>query len=116
MKTFLSYLLGDMDPALFAAAVFIAIIGALMAVWLGSSTRDKDSMRTPTKFSWSFLFDDNKQRIVLNLLLIFAAIRFSEDIIGLKITADNLKAAFFIGLSLDSIAGYLRNKNIIDKK
>jgi hypothetical protein len=113
---FFSYLLGGMTPALFLAALLIAFFGALISVLLSTSNRDKDSMRSPTKFSMSFMLSDNKQRFFLNLLLILAAIRFGDTLVGLKVTAENLQAAFFIGLSLDKISEAARNKGFIDKK
>jgi hypothetical protein len=115
-KEFLGYLLGNMSPALFFAALLIAFLGAVIGLWLSTSNRDKDSMRTPTKFSWSFMFCDNVQRLTINVLLIIAAIRFGDAVLGLKVTADNLQAAFFIGLGLDKIPEALRNKGLLDNK
>jgi hypothetical protein len=70
-------------------------------------------MRTPFKFSFSFLIEDNGQRILLNLLLIIVAIRFSKEILGFEVKPFT---ALLIGVSFDKLSELLRNSNFLDKK
>lgn len=92
---------GGYDGWQFAGFVLWSLVGAFIMINLQSHTRDPKSPRTPNCFSWSFWLLDNGRRVVFNLVLIIAVIRFSKDITGHEI---NDFWAFAIGLSSDGLA------------
>ncbi len=107
------YLLGSISPAAWIAALLFSIVGVWISLLLDSNTRDKDSLRSPYSFNARFLIMDNIQRIILNALLILIFLRFTPELLGVKMT---MITAFFVGLGFDRLGLMLRNKNILDKK
>jgi hypothetical protein len=113
MKTFLDNVLGTQDAGHFAAAFFFAIIGVAISLLIHSTNRDKDSQRTPIKFNVWFLIRDNSTRIILNILLILATLRFYVEIKGEDLS---MLGALTVGLGWDKLSELLRNYCVIDKK
>lgn len=109
----IQYIFGTTDISKFSACVFFALVGVVISLLIHSTNRDKDSMRTPFKFRWSVLIDDNSQRILLNLLLILVTLRFCKELTGLDL---NMFVSLTIGVMYDKLSEWLRNKCIIDKK
>lgn len=111
MNTVFQHLLGTSDTAKFIACVLFALIGTVISLLVHATNRNKNSAKTPYKFSFVFLIADNWQRIVLNLLLILVTIRFCKEVTGLEL---NMFVSLLIGISYDKIGEYLRNKCVID--
>lgn len=106
-------LIGLTAPLEFSGLVFFAIIGVFVSLLIQTTKRDVTSTNTPFGFSWSFLFSDNVKRLVLSILLIYLALRFTPDIIGMQV---NNFVAFSIGLSFDKLAQFVKDKtNIFGK-
>lgn len=105
------HILGTGDITKFIACVFFALVGTVISLLVHASNRNKNSTKTPYKFSFVFLIADNWQRIMLNLLLILVTIRFCKEITGLEL---NMFVSLLIGISYDKIGEYLRNKCVID--
>lgn len=58
MEEFMSYILGGMTVAKFAAAFTFALVGVFLSLLIGTTKRDVNSVRTPFHFSWSFFWND----------------------------------------------------------
>lgn len=84
-----------------------ALLGMVISLLLHSSNRDQSSTATPYKFSMLFLLLDNWKRILLNLLALFAAVRFYPDLFGNPI---NPFLSFGIGLGFDKLLQMLKDK------
>ncbi|HXP50612.1 MAG TPA: hypothetical protein VN922_11690, partial [Bacteroidia bacterium] len=76
MTPFWEQILGKSDPGVLAAAFVFALVGHFLVLLAGSTLRDPNSNASPTKFSWTYLFNDNAKRILYVLLLIVVALRF----------------------------------------
>ena len=109
MNEFLTELLGEGSKGKFAAAVVMALIGALLSLLLHTTTRNPLSANTPTKFSWSFLWSDNTRRVAATIVLILICIRFSREFIGAEIT---MWLALLIGFGNDKLAQMLKAKGV----
>jgi hypothetical protein len=111
MNTIFQHLLGTNDIPKFIACVFFAMIGTVISLLVHATNRDKNSMKTPYKFSFVFLIADNWQRILLNLLLILVTIRFCKEITGMELS---MFVSLLIGVGYDKLGEFLRNKCFID--
>jgi flagellar biosynthesis protein FlhB len=102
---------GTLNPELLAAAFVMALIGIALSALLFTTKRDPLSARTPTHFSWKFFWNDNTKRIVKSILttvlILFITIRFSQELMGQKLT---MFYAFGLGFGLDKVIEKLRKK------
>lgn len=113
MKEFTAILLGDQTPAAFTALMFYALLTAALSLLLQTTKRDVVSDRTPVDFSWLFFFRDNARRIVASLGLIYLALRFAPEIMGVEITPF---WACIVGFNSDKLAQLLKDKAVLGKK
>lgn len=97
-------LFGTGEIGALIAAFIWALIGVAISLLYEANTRDQDSARTPKKYSTWFLIKDNGIRITRTLLIIVAALVFSQQIFGF--TADNW-IGFCIGLGFDRIVAVI---------
>lgn len=95
---------GTKDLTLFAVCVLFAGIGMLIMLLKKSTKRDKHSEATPFNFKMSFLLIDNLKEIILSLLLVLMALRFSIEYKGVELT---VWYAFVIGLSSQQLSSWL---------
>ena len=100
-------LLGIETATAFLVLSFFAAIGVVISLLLHASNRDQLSPSTPAKFSFLFLLKDNFKRILLNVLLIYITIRFTPELIGVKITSF---VALIIGFGWDKLAQVIKEK------
>ena len=100
MNDFISLLTGDLTLSHFLAGILFVGLGLLLTLLLDISQRNKDSPRTPRKWSWSFFRRDNMLRFILNLLTAVVLIRFWPDIAEKEIS---MFQCFCIGLCFDSL-------------
>lgn len=108
------YLLGGIDPALFAACFIAAGVGALITMLAGTTLRDPDSPESPIKFSWSYLWSDNIKRIILNILLILVCLRFMPEIFDMEL---QMWKALLVGLGIDGLLLIVKQKTtLLDPK
>lgn len=107
MQTFWNIFIGSQSVTAFLAAAFFALVGVVIGLLLNTTKRDAKSPGSPVDFSWNYLLWDNAKRILLNVLLIYVAIRFCPDLFGIQITEFWGMA---IGLGLDKIAQILKEK------
>jgi hypothetical protein len=112
METFQNFLLGDMTPAMFAAALFFALVGVIINLLLDATTRKPDSLDTPVRFSWQFLCIDNWKRTLLSLLLILVFIRFSQELTGLK---PGMFVSLLVGFLFDKLSEFFKSKSDVLK-
>lgn len=103
MKDFL----GTTDTGSFMTLFLFAIIGMVISILLHGANREPSTPTTPYKFSLSFLFLDNWKRILLNILVLFAAVRFYPDIFNEPI---NPFLAFGIGLGFDKVVQKIKDR------
>lgn len=120
MKEFISYFIGNYSPAMFAAMLVFALIGAMIMWTIDVRKRDKTSKSTPEAFSLKFWFMDNYPRMIGGLLLVYISLRFLTALIpGEWFAAFPDEAEFIlsvaIGISHDKLGDYiLRKLNITD--
>jgi hypothetical protein len=106
-------LLADLTTEYFLAMLLFALLGVIISLLIHSTNRSPGSKRSPYRFTFSFLFRDNGQRLILNTLLILVTLRFSQELLGVTIKPF---VALLIGVSFDKLSEFLRNTNILDKK
>lgn len=109
----LEHIFGTTDISKFFACVFFALIGTAISLLIHATNRDKNSMKTPYRFNFTFLIADNWQRILLNFLLIVITIRFCKELTGMNL---NMFVSLIIGVGYDKLGELLRNKCVIDKE
>jgi hypothetical protein len=110
MKEFLQLVIGTEDLPMYCAEWFFAAVGVSISLLMEVRKRDVASVRSPEHFSWNFLFSDNARRIYLSVLLIFVALRFSNDLFGVQIS---LWLSLLIGLGFDKLAEFAKKKNFM---
>lgn len=112
---FFGYLLGNTEPALFAACVVVAAIGIFLVLLTGTRLRDKTSdTSSPQKFSWSYLWSDNAKRIYSSVIATLLTLRFAPELLGFDLTPFH---ALGIGLAWDGLALLIKQKTaILDPK
>jgi hypothetical protein len=114
MRQFITALLGSIPLPVFVGLLFFALFGAVLSLLLQTTSRDVKSEASPVHFSWSFFFLDNWKRIVTTLMLIYVALRFAPDLMGIEIS--NFWA-LIIGFGNDKIAQFLKDKtNLLGQK
>lgn len=106
MEKFIDLLLGTNDIPTYLAALVFAVIGALIMQLIKSKTRDKHSPNTPYNFSWKFLVWDNLREVLLGLMFILLALRFSVEFAGVELT---MYYALCVGLGLQKVAQWITN-------
>lgn len=108
------YLLGGLDPALYAACFIAACVGVLFILLIGTSLRDPLSANSPAKWSWSYLMSDNAKRIYANIIAIIVSLRFMTELFGWELT---VWKGFIIGTGWDAIALIIKQKtNLFESK
>jgi len=102
---------GALNPEVLLAAFAMALIGIFISLLISTTKRDPLSPRTPREFSWNFFWNDNVKRILksiaLTVLVLFVTIRFSQELMGQKLT---MFYAFSLGLGLDKVIERLKRK------
>lgn len=106
LKAFAEMFLGTPNYVAVSVSFVYCLLGAFLSLLLDSNKRDVCSTRTPTHFSYLFLFKDNINRISATFILIIVFMRFSKELMGVELTT---YWAFFIGLVSDKLSEYLRN-------
>lgn len=101
-----SIILGDMTLWAFVGYFIMAMIGAVIHLWLDVKDRDKDSPKTPYVWSWRFFTLDNIKRFIATILLIFVCLRFFSEIMGVDLSPFT---ALLWGFGLDRVAGFAKN-------
>lgn len=112
--TFKQYLLGSIDPALFAACVFFAAVGILFVLLMGTRLRDPQSLSSPAEFSWKYLRTDNFRRILASSIAVLITLRFMPELTGWQLSPWK---GLVVGAAWDSIALFIKQKtNLLDPK
>lgn len=101
------YILGDVEPALFIAATFFAMIGIFIVLLMGTRLRDPNSATSPEGFSWKYLFGDNAKRIYCSILCVLVTLRFMPEILNVQLSA---WMGFVVGTFWDGIALIIKQK------
>lgn len=90
-----SLILGSLSLEDYIAAFFFSAIGQFVAIRLHASWRDKNSDRTPKKWSTKFFILDNIRRFAAGMALMFIIFRFFGEITGKEF---GMFYTFLIGL------------------
>jgi len=98
---FQNNMLGDLTIAGYASGMIMALVGAILMLRINAKKRDISSESTPYKFSWSFLVQDNLQRLITGFLLTYAAFRFAPQILQNDFS---MFTAFLTGACFDQVA------------
>jgi hypothetical protein len=107
MKSLIDSLLGGQEPHVFIANFIFAMLGVLLTLLASSTFRNVESERTPKQFSWKFFLSDNVKRILAGIILIYLALRFTQDIFGIQVSN---WFAVVIGILHDSLAWIVKEK------
>lgn len=108
------YILGGIEPALFGACVIFACLGILLILLMGTTLRSTTAPKSPTEFSWKYLWNDNTKRILASALATLITLRFMTELTGWELSPWK---AFVIGTGWDGIALFIKQKtNWLDKK
>jgi len=107
MKTFIDSLLGGQEAPIFLTNAFFALLGVVLTLLLSTTFRDVESKRTPVAFSWRFFWIDNRKRIAAGIILIYLALRFTEELFGVEVS--NFFSVL-IGCINDQIAFIVKDK------
>lgn len=108
---FLKYVLGTTDYAFLLYLLFYAGLGIIASLFF--HYKNRTVVTNPQKFNLVYWFRDNYKRLILNLILILVALRFTEQITGFH---QGGFSAFFIGFFNDKLAEFLQNKGILNKR
>lgn len=100
MQDFFKYITGGLTWPHASAGILFVLLGLLLTLLADISQRDRESSRTPCRWSWRFFWNHNTLRFVLNLLTAVALIRFWPDIAGSEISMFH---CFCIGLCFDTL-------------
>lgn len=102
------------DPAHFAVLAFFALIGAALSLLWQTNKRNPMSVASPVHFSLNFFWCDNAKRVYASAILIYLALRFTPDMIGMPISD---WGAVLIGLGNDQLALLIKKKtSLLDPK
>lgn len=113
-KSFIENLIGPSDPGIMAAAFVFALLGILLTLLMGSTSRDPNSKGSPFSFSWRYLLSDNSKRIMASLLAVIITIRFMPEILNLEL---KVWYGFGVGMCWDGLALFIKQKTrLLDKK
>lgn len=113
MNKFEKLMLGTNDLPTYLAAFIFAMIGVVIILLLKSNKRDRLSKSTPYKFSIKFLIIDNLKEILLGLLLIIIALRFSVEYAGAELT---MYYALGVGLGIQKLSGIISKIEVSARK
>ena len=91
-------LLGDKSIGEWIVSFIFVFIGIIISLYADSLSRDKNSPKTPKKFSISFLLKDNILKILFSFFIVFTLIRFSKEVVDIDITYIK---CLFLGLGFD---------------
>jgi hypothetical protein len=69
------------DPINFLVLMLFAVFGANLNLGFTYLTRNKSGRKAPRQFKLGFMFRDNWVRMSLSLGLIYASLRFGQDMI-----------------------------------
>lgn len=105
MEKFTITILGTSDFSSFAASFVFALIGIFLSLRLHAKKRNKADTETPYRFSAKFLMLDNLDRIASSVVLVFVALRFCKELVGVDLT---MYFALLIGFGLDKISEGLK--------
>lgn len=114
MNNFYNVLTGKTEPDVFMGFCFFAILGIALSLLWHTTERDVNSSRTPSKFNWIFMLQDNVKRILASVITVYACLRFTPEILSVQL---NDFWAFAIGLGFDKLAEFIKNKtSLLDVK
>lgn len=101
---------GGIALVMLAVYLFWAYVGMLLHLAVDFVKRKPKSSNSPEKASFKYYWNDNKQRLILALILIPVAIVFAPQLFGVELS---LFVAFGIGYGSDTIADILKKKAVI---
>lgn len=107
LSAFLERITGQDNPADFLYYIFFAFVGVTIMLLFQTTSREVNSVNTPMRFSWRFLWCDNTKRILLSVLLIYVSLRFTKTLLGFNLSEPY---ALGIGAGLDKISEILKEK------
>jgi len=104
----IGYLLGDMKLSFLLAFYIFALGGVLFSMLIHFKRKQK---KNKTPFDFWFWLGDNVIRFFTSIISIFIAVRFYNELpIQLEL---NMFLGFVIGVTLDQVIIYIRNKTRI---
>lgn len=104
--------LGPLSIGYYASAFFFSFIGLLIMLYYRSTTRDKNSKRTPVNFSFWFLVWDNAKRMVTGLLVMYVLFRFASEFFSSPLSMRvALGIGFAISLGLEPMMKFLVDRS-----
>lgn len=113
MDNFLSQLLGTISISDYMAGFVFALIGAIISLRLEARNRDKDSPNTPAQFKWSFMLQDNAQRLFTGFLITFICFRLAPQLLKQEFS---MLLAFTVGACNDQVGGLIDKLQLLARK
>ena len=104
LESYLLEVLGEKSLATWLASFTFIVIGVIVSLRLSAYKRDVDSVNTPYKFKWNFLFRDNISRFIGSIFVAFSVVRFGEELTNITIGSFG---SFLLGLCFDQIYKFL---------
>lgn len=95
------------NTATVIAGAFFALIGLALNYLIKVKKGIKQSQNSPNKFSLKYFVENNYQDILLTSLLIFVALRFTQELLGVELT---MWVAVLIGFGIDFIQDIITDK------
>jgi hypothetical protein len=109
---FFSVLVGP-NVGFLCGYIIIAVICALIIMFIDAQGRDVNSIRTPGKFYLKFWIADNLARVIANLLLIPITIRLCYEYVP---PVWMLALSSGVGFGVDGLALIAKNAGILTTK
>lgn len=106
------YLWGGVSPAMYVWGLFFAMIGIFINTYILTAKAIKRDPTTPQKFNWQYWWQNNRDRIMrwIGLLfVVFVSMRFANEIFSQELT---MFFAFVLGLTLDRVIEVIKNLKI----
>mgnify|MGYP005847703491 CR=1 FL=1 len=82
MEEFINIIFGNYSLVQLLAYAWFFIIGYVIYGLIETTGRDKNSIKTPRKWSWKFWFRDNWRRYLLTILCSYVFFRFYTELSG----------------------------------
>ena len=112
MKNFLDLVLGTFPLYWYAAAFFFASLGLFLRWAWRTNKGIKNNPESPSKFSWAYWIENNLKAKLISyfttVIVVFVTLRFFFDWFG---SIPLMSTAFAIGLCIDWVVDFIKNKS-----
>ena len=97
----------DTNISIIIAGAIFALLGLGVRYLYKVNKGIKESPKSPNTFSFKYFITKNWADLLLTIILIFIALRFTQEVLGVELT---MWVSFGIGLGIDKIKDLLKEK------